>query len=325
MGKLEFAIRRVFQLVLTLWAVGTMLFVIFRLMPGDPTSYILSPGMDAEARRQIVEDFGLNAPMHEQYISFLTNAVFLDFGRSFHTSEPVQDVIFRLLPNTLVLMLAAFTMAYTAGVILGVFVGASRGTKFEKGGIVLALVQRSMPTFWVGILVLWVFGAYLGVIPMAGMRSPGASPDSFLAMVFSLDFFWHLIAPAACLAFYAMGYPLLLMRNSMLEILGEEFIDVCEAKGLKRRTVLFKHAARNAFLPIVTAAAVSLGFAVGGSVLIETVFGWPGLGREMVRSVIRRDFPVAQGAFIMLAGFVITMNFIADLAYGYLDPRVTYD
>jgi peptide/nickel transport system permease protein len=144
-------------------------------------------------------------------------------------------------------------------------------------------------------------------------------------MVFSLDFLHHLLAPALVLAYYFMGYPLLIMRSSMLEVLAEDFIDVCRAKGLKERTIMFRHAARNALLPIVTAAAIALGYAVGGSVLIETVFAWPGIGREMVRAVIRRDFPVAQGTFMVLASTIIILNFVADLAYGYLDPRVTYD
>jgi peptide/nickel transport system permease protein len=144
-------------------------------------------------------------------------------------------------------------------------------------------------------------------------------------MVFSVDFIHHLLAPAFVLAFYLMGYPLLIMRTNMLEVLSEDFIDVCRAKGLTERTIMFKHAARNALLPVLTAAAIALGYAVGGNVLIETVFAWPGIGREMVRAVLRRDFPVAQGTFIVLAGTIIILNFLADLAYGYLDPRVTYD
>lgn len=325
MGKLQFTIRRIFQLVLTLWAIGTILFALFRLMPGDPTSYIISPQMDAESRQQIIEMHGLHEPLHLQYIAFLSNAATLQFGQSFHSNEPVQDILFRLLPNTLVLMLSAFIVAYILGVTIGIISGWNRDSRFERTSIVVALISRSMPTFWVGIIVLWIAGAGLGIIPMAGMRSAGSRPESFLDMITTLDFLHHLIAPAAVLAFYYMGYPLLLMRNNMLEVLAEDFIDVCKAKGLKDRTVMFKHAARNAMLPVVTAAAIALGYAIGGSVLIETVYGWPGLGREMVRAVLRRDYPVAQGAFLLLAASVVFMNFIADLMYSWLDPRVTYD
>jgi peptide/nickel transport system permease protein len=318
-------VRRTLQLVVTLWAVGTVLFGLFRLMPGDPTSYVVSSQMTQEARQQIIASYGLNEPLHVQYIKFLENLVVLNFGQSFHSNQPVTDVIATYLPNTLVLMLTAFTIAYITGITLGVLSGWYRGSRFERSTVITALTARSVPTFYVGLIVLWIFGAGLGVIPMSGMTSLGTQNAGFWEMVFSLDFLHHLAAPAAVLAFYYMGYPLLIMRSSMLEVLSEDFIDVCRAKGLKERTIMFKHAARNALLPIVTAAAIALGYAVGGSVLIETVFAWPGIGREMVRAVLRRDFPVAQGTFIVLAGTIIVLNFLADLAYGYLDPRVTYD
>ncbi|MFO8114049.1 MAG: ABC transporter permease [Halorubrum sp.] len=327
MGKASFVVRRTLQLVVTLWAVGTVLFGLFRLMPGDPTSYVVSSQMTQEARRQLIESYGLNDPLYIQYIRFLENLVVLNFGQSFHSNQPVTDIIATYLPNTLVLMLTAFVIAYAIGITLGVLSGWYRGSRFERSTVITALTARSVPTFYVGLIVLWIFGATFGVIPMSGMTSLGTGGGStgFLDMVFSVDFVRHLVAPAAVLAFYYMGYPLLIMRSSMLEVLSEDFIDVCRAKGLKERTIMFKHAARNALLPIITAAAIALGYAVGGSVLIETVFAWPGIGREMVRAVLRRDFPVAQGTFIVLATTIIFLNFLADLAYGYLDPRVTYD
>ncbi|SNR64198.1 ABC transporter permease [Halorubrum vacuolatum] len=325
MSKASFITRRILQLGVTFWAVGTVLFLLFRLMPGDPTAFVVSAQMTPEARQRVIESFGLNEPLHIQYIQFLQNALTLNFGQSFHTNEPVRDVIWTFLPNTLVLMLTAFVIAYILGVTLGVFTGWYRGSRFEKTTVVTALTARSVPTFYVGLIVLWIFGAGLGVIPMSGMGSAGVEHESFAARVFTLDFLHHLIAPAAVLAFYYMGYPLLIMRSSMMEVLSQDFIDVCRAKGLSERTIMFKHAARNALLPIITAAAIALGYAVGGSVLIETVFGWPGIGREMVNAVLRRDFPVAQGTFMVLAATIIILNFVADLLYGYLDPRVTYD
>ncbi|WP_290814813.1 ABC transporter permease [Halovivax sp.] len=325
MGKAHFVVRRVLQLLVTFWAVGTALFLMFRLMPGDPTSYFVSGQMTQEARQRIIESYGLHEPLHVQYVRFLENALTLNFGQSFHTHEPVRAVIWTYLPNTLLLMLTAFIVAYAFGITAGVFTGWYRGTRGEKATVVTALAARSMPTFWVGLIVLWIFGAWLDVIPMSGMRSPGAGFEETGFVEATLDLLYHLVAPAAVLAFYYMGYPLLIMRSSMLEVLSEDFIDVCRAKGLSERAIMFKHAARNALLPIVTASAIALGYAVGGAVLIETVFGWPGIGREMVRAVLRRDFPVAQGTFMVLAATVIIMNFVADLAYGYLDPRVTYD
>ncbi|WP_049971429.1 ABC transporter permease [Haladaptatus cibarius] len=325
MGKLDFFVRRTLQLGITLWAVATALFMLFRLMPGNPTSYIISPGMTPEVRQRLIDSYGLNDPLWVQYVRYIENLVTLDLGRSFKTNERVVDVLATYLPNTLVLMLTAFVVAYIIGISLGVLTGWYRGSRFEKTAVVTALVGRSIPSFWMGILVLWIFGAQYNLIPMSGMTSLGSGPTTFWDMVFSLDFLKHLVAPVAVLAFYYMGYPLLIMRNSMLETLSEDFIDLCRAKGLTERTIMFKHAARNALLPVLTAAAIAVGYAVGGSVLIETVFGWPGIGREMIRAVLRRDFPVAQGTFLVLALSVIVMNFVADLLYGVLDPRVTYD
>lgn len=325
MGKINFLIRRTIQMLVTLWAVGTVLFFLFRLMPGDPTAYILAPGMDAETRAQIIANYGLNEPLHIQYIKFFQNALMLDFGRSFHTNEPVAQVIVNYLPNTLVLMLTAYVLAYSVGITAGVFAGWNRGSNFERGGVFVALMGRSIPRFWVGIVVLWIFGAWLGVIPMSGMRSMGTVPGSFLDTILSLDFLWHMIGPVLTLGFYFTGYPLLIMRNSMLETLSQDYITLARAKGLSERQVMFNHGARNAMLPVITAAAIAFGFAVGGQVLVEEVFGWPGIGREMIRAVLRRDYPVAQATFLVLASSVIFMNFIADILYGFFDPRVTYD
>ncbi|ADD07528.1 ABC-type transport system permease protein (probable substrate dipeptide/oligopeptide) (plasmid) [Natrialba magadii ATCC 43099] len=325
MSKVNYALRRTGQLVLTIWAIATMLFAMFRMMPGDPTVFLVDEQMDPDQRQALIEQYGLDAPLHEQYIEFMIQIVTLDLGLSFHSRRPVRDVIAIYLPNTLILMLTALVLAYIFGVTFGVIAAWARGSGREKLLVVLALVQRSFPSFWVGLVVLWIFGAYMDVIPMSGMTSREHRPESFFMMITSIDFLWHLIAPASVLAFYSMGYPLLLMRNNMLEVLTEDFIDVCRAKGLSERKVMFKHAARNALLPVVTAGAVAVGYAVGGSVLIETVFGWPGIGREMVNAVLRRDYPVAQGTFILLASTVVFMNFFADLLYSWLDPRVTYD
>jgi peptide/nickel transport system permease protein len=325
MGKANFFVRRTVQLVVTLWAIATALFMLFRLMPGDPTAYIVSPQMTPEVRQRIIESYGLNDPLWVQYLRYIENLATLDLGRSFKTNDQVADILLTYLPNTLVLMLTAFLLAYTVGVTLGVLTGWYRGSQFEKTTVVTALVGRSVPSFWVGILVIWVFGATFDIIPMSGMTSIGTKPSGFVDMVTSADFLHHLVAPVLVLAFYYMGYPLLIMRNSMLETLSEDFIDICRAKGLTDRAIMFKHAARNAMLPVLTAAAIAVGYAVGGSVLIETVFGWPGIGREMIRAVLRRDYPVAQGTFLVLAMSVVVMNFVADLLYGVLDPRVTYD
>jgi len=324
MSKLKFLIRRIGQSIVTLWAVATALFLLMRGMPGDPTSYIVSPDMDPETRARLIESYGLNDPLHVQYIRYMQNLITGDFGQSFHSGLPVTEVMWTYLPNTLILFLAAFFIGYAIALPLGVLTAWYRGSRFEKTTIVTSLMIRSVPAFWIAIIIIWIGGAELNLIPMQGMTSIGSEPNGFWQMVFSFDFLHHFIAPAFVLAISYMAYPLLLMRNSMLEVLGEDFIEVCRAKGLTDWDIMFRHGARNALLPILTAAAVALSGAIGGNVLIETVFGWPGLGREIVRAVLRRDYPVAQGAFIILAGVVIFFNLVADLLYGFLDPRVTY-
>lgn len=325
MGRTQFVVRRCLQLVVTLWAVATALFFMFRSMPGDPTVYIIDNGASQATRERLIESYGLSEPLYIQYLRFIENILTLDFGVSFHTNESVRSIIFRYLPRTLILMLTAFVLAYTVGIIVGVLAGWKRGSKLENGSVYLALTARSFPAFFIGLLVLWIFGAQLELIPMAGINTSGVEYDSIWSLARWVDTARHLIAPASVLGFYLMGYPLLLMRSSMIDVLGEDFIEVARARGLKDRAVMFKHAARNALLPVVTAGAVALGYAVGGSVLIETVFGWPGLGRQMVNAVIQRDYPVAQGMFFVFASSVIILNFIADIAYGFLDPRVSYD
>lgn len=325
MSKLDFFIRRTLQLVVTLWAIASALFIMFRLMPGDPTAYIISPGMGSEVREQIIESYGLNDPLWVQYLRYLENLATLNLGRSFHSGQPVTDILANYLPNTLILMLTAFVLAYIIGVTLGVLTGWHRGSRFEKSTVVTALVGRSVPSFWTGLLALWILGATFDLVPLSGMSSIGNETTGFWKLVFSVDFLHHLVTPVVVLAFYYMGYPLLIMRNSMLDTLSEDFIDICRAKGISERAVMFRHAARNAMLPVVTAAAIAVGFAVGGSVLVETVFGWPGIGRAMINAVLRRDYPVAQGTFFVLSLSVVVMNFVADLLYGVLDPRVTYD
>jgi peptide/nickel transport system permease protein len=244
MSKLNFFVRRAVQLVATLWAIATALFMLFRLMPGDPTAYIISPQMSAEVRQQIIDSYGLNDPLWVQYLRYMENLATLNLGRSFHSKQQVTDILANYLPNTLILMLSAFTLAYTLGITIGVLTGWYRGTRFEKSAVVAALVGRSVPSFWVGILALWIFGATFNLIPMSGMTEMGTETTSFWGMVFSVNFLQHLITPMLVLAFYYMGYPLLIMRNSMLETLSEDFIDIARA-AVTTGSIAFRAAWRN--------------------------------------------------------------------------------
>ncbi len=309
-------------MVLSLFTVITVLFFLFRQVPGGPMAAFTNPRMSQAARQAIIEQYGLNDPLWRQYLRYLENVVQLDFGQSFYYGSSVSSLIADRFLNTMSLMLTAFAISYTVGTYLGAQLGWVRGTTKERAGMVVVLFVRSMPVFWTGMVVLYVFGFQLDIFPIGRMRSTGASYETTVQKFLSPDFLYHLVLPVFTLCTYYTGLPLLLMRNNLLEVLSETYIDTARAKGLTSRRVLFVHAARNAILPVVTAFAIAIGFAVGGQVLIETVFSWPGLGREMVQASLRSDYPVAQGAFTLLSVIVITMNFVADLAYTYLDPRV---
>ena len=325
MGKKEFVIRRIIHIVLLYFAIATMLFFLFRAAPGDPLAAYIGTGFTQEQAAQIRARFGLDQPVYVQYWKFMSNLVVFNFGLSYITGEPVWEIIQSRLWNTLVLMGTSIILAYIIGVPFGAYLAWNRGTKKERLGVIFSLISRSAPVFWTGLLGIWLFSYKLGLVPAGSMSAPGVSYSSKLAQFTSLGFLHHLILPALIQAFYFFSLPALLMRNSMLEVMNEDFVNFAELKGISDFTVMIRHAARNAMLPIVTAFAVAAGFAVGGSVVLETVFAWPGLGREMVRAVVANDYPVAQATFLVLAGLVLVANFLADLAYGYLDPRITYD
>lgn len=314
--------RRLVLMVLSILTVVTILFFLFRMVPGGPMAAIMSPRMSPEAQQRVIEEFGLNEPLWKQYLLYMQNVLQLDFGQSFYYGQSVTGLIADRFINTMSLMLTAFLISYTIGVYLGAQLGWLRGTVKERAGMLLVLLIRSTPVFWTGMIVLYLFAFQLDMFPLGGMRSVTASYSGPIDKLLHPDFLYHLALPVFTLCTYYTGLPLLLMRNNLLEILSEDYIDTARAKGLSNRRILFHHAARNAVLPVVTAFAIAIGFAVGGQVLIETVFSWPGLGREMVKASLRSDYPVAQGAFTLLSVIVITMNFVADLAYTYLDPRV---
>lgn len=321
----KYVVGRIGQLAITYFAFLTILFVIFRLAPGDPTSMYLLEGMTPEAREQLLTELGLNRPMHEQYIEFLRQTVTLDLGTSYRYNSPVADIVVTKFWNTIFLMGPTFFIAYVIGVGVGAFIGWVRGTAKERAGVVLTLIARSSPEFWIGIVMLAVFSFGLGWFPTGGMRSPGFVAESFWGRYLAVDFLRHLALPMMTGIVFYMATPALLMRSSMIQVLDEDFIEIKKAEGIPEYIIMYKHAARNSILPITTVAALVVGLSLGGSLVIETVFSWPGMGREMVQSVQFNDYAVAQAIFFLMGSVVIFMNFVADLAYIYLDPRVKYE
>ncbi len=315
--------ERLVHLILVLWAVATLTFLMFRLMPGDPTLNFLSPVFNDEMRNSLLRGFGLDKPLWDQYLIYLVNLLHGQLGQSFIQSRPVWDILMEALPNTVLLTLVSLIFAYAIGILAGAFLAFHRGGIAEAIAIPSALATRAAPEFWIGMLVLAGFAFQLGWFPTSGAASPGAEVSSLAARIASRDFWWHLCLPALTLTLYLQGLPMLLMRATMLEILNDEFIVMARMKGLSRWSIVIRHAARNALLPVVTTFALGLGASIGGDAVVETVFSWPGIGRVLVTAVQTSDYPLAQGAFIMIAFVLVIMNTIADLAYAALDPRVS--
>ena len=315
--------ERLGHLLLVLWAVASLTFVLFRLMPGDPTLNFLSPQFNEEMRAALMKNFGLDLPLWQQYLIYFGQLLRGDFGRSFLQNAPVAAILWDALPNTVILTLVSLSLAYAFGIVAGAFLAFRRGGVTEAIAIPAALATRAAPEFWLGMLLLALFAFQLGWFPTGGAVSPGETVGGLGDRLGSADFWWHLCLPALTLTLFLQGLPLLLMRATMLEVLNDEFIVMARMKGLSRWSIVMRHAARNALLPVVTAFALGLGASIGGNVVVETVFAWPGIGRVLVQAVQGADYPVAQGAFIMIAFVLVVMNTVADLAYAWLDPRVS--
>lgn len=317
------AAERLGHLLLVLWAVTSLTFVLFRLMPGDPTLNFLSPSFNEETRAMLLRSFGLDRPLWEQYVIYMANLARGELGMSFLQGRSVAALLGDALPNTVLLTLVSLVGAYAFGIVAGAFLAFRRGGVVEALAIPLALATRAAPEFWLGMLLLAGLAFQAGWFPTGGALSPGAHVEGFAALLASPDYWWHLALPALTLMLYLQGLPLLLMRATMLEVLNDEFIVMARMKGLSRWSIVMRHAARNALLPVVTAFALGLGASMGGNVVVETVFAWPGVGRLLVQAVQSADYPLAQGAFLLIAAALVTMNTIADLAYAFLDPRVS--
>lgn len=309
---------------MTAWIVVTILFIVFRLMPGDPAAFLVDPELPEAARIQMRESLGLDRPMLLQYVEYVGNLVRGDLGRSFWYRAPVSTIIGEKMIATLLLAVASFIIAYGVGILGGMAWAATRQSRFEAITNAIVLFIRSVPTFWLGILAVTFFAVQLGWFPASGFRTPGYVANNFVELYFTWDTLRHLALPALVLGITQMAVPMLMVRDSIVELAGEPFMELIRAKGVSRWREL-RHAARNALIPVTTTAAVFLGTAIGGQVLIESVFSYPGLGREIVASVARQDYAMAQSAFFLLSLTVIGFNMLADILYGVLDPRIRGD
>ncbi len=315
--------KKIFQSLITIWIVLTISFILFRVMPGDPTSMFVKSGIDPEVADQIKANYGLNLPLYQQYFVYLKNILMGDFGQSFSFRKPVMEVIGTRLPNTILLALCAQTVAILFGILFGTIAAAHRGKKIDVGLLGFSLFIYAIPAFWFGMVLLVIFGVKLGWVPLFGMETPGLRNITTWQHI--LDVAHHLIVPTITLGLAIFGSYVMIMRSSLLDVFTEEYINTARAKGFGRRYIIRRHALPNAMLPMVTVIATSLGFVVSGAIQTETVFTWPGVGTLLLKALIARDYPLLQGSFIITSFAVVTANFLADIVYMYIDPRIKYE
>lgn len=319
--RLRFILVRMVLSLISLFVVATLLFVIFRAIPGNPSTNFISPGLTEESREIIAGRYGFDQPLHVQYLLYMEGLLVGDLGISISLNEPVIEVLFERTLNTLVLILGAIIVSFIIGPIIGAYFAWKRGSRFERYGTIAVLSLYAAPVFWTGMLGIMLFSFTLGWLPSGGMSSIGATPVTLQERFLTLDFLRHLILPFTVTALYFLSFPTLIMRNTMIDVLGSEFIEMNRAQGLPERRILYKHAARNSLLPVLHYAAIAIGFSFGGSVVIETVFSWPGVGRLLWNAVSSQDYPLAQGGFLMIATMIIALNFVVDIISVYVDPR----
>jgi len=316
-GLRVYILKRLGFAVLMLLGVSLVLFTIMRLAPGGPEAVLIGGEFSAEAAAQIRHRLGLDRPLALQYATWVGAAVRGDLGRSFKTGDPVASLIVDRLGPTLQLTLGALILALVVAIPLGVLSAVRRGSLWDTLGSAISLFGVSFPSFWLGIMLILLFSEALRLLPPSGLSEYGKEGD--LA-----ERLRHAVLPTLTLALIQMAAFMRFTRSSLLEALGQDYVRTARAKGVPGRQVIWRHALRNALIPVVTVVGLSLPTLVGGAVLTETVFAWPGIGRLAVGAVFERDYPVIMGVNLLVAAIVIGANLVTDLAYCLIDPRITY-
>jgi len=321
MNLLRPVASRLGQALLLVLAVVVLNFALVHAAPGDPVETIAgaSGGMSEELKAELRQSYGLDKPLPVQLGVYLARVARLDLGYSYFFNLPVVDLIVERIPATLLLVLSAVLCAFAAGTAIGVLSARKPNGLLSQAITVLSLVGFAAPVFWSGILLMILFASVWPVLPVSDMRSIDGS-SSGLAGV--LDVAWHLVLPMLTLSLVYLAQYSRLARASMLEVLGSDFIRTARAKGLPEGVVLYKHALRNAILPVVTVLGLQFGNVLAGAILVETVFNWPGLGRLAFESVLRRDYPTILGVLLLSSVVVLAMNLLTDLCYRLIDPRI---
>jgi ABC-type dipeptide/oligopeptide/nickel transport system permease component len=313
MGRYIF--RRLLQTVPVLLGVSLLAFAIMHVVPGDPVRLIAGPDAPEDVVERIRGQLGLDRPLYQQYLSFLGRALQGDLGRSLRSRAPVTDEILARFPATLELTTVSMLAAVAVGIPLGLVAAVRRSTWVDYVAMGTSLSTLSLPIFWVAIVAIWLFSLHLGWFPVSGRGGP----------VWEWNGLRHIALPALTLATASVAIISRLTRSGMLEVLGCEYITTARAKGVAPLGVVGKHALKNALIPVVTVVGLQYGFLLGGAVVTETIFAWPGVGRLAMTSILQRDYPVVQGCVLLVAVVFVLINLAVDLLYGWLDPRIRYE
>ncbi|MEC9489013.1 MAG: ABC transporter permease [Halanaerobium sp.] len=332
---LNYILRRILFLIPIMLGVSIIVFAMISLIPGDAAEYILGEHATPEGLAQLREELGLNDPLPVQYYNFLQDVLRGDFGRSLISNEKVTVEVMSRFPATFELTVISMLLAVLVGIPVGILAATKQYSIFDTITLFGALIGISMPIFWLGLMMIWLFSLKLGWLPPSGRISVGIE----LARITNLyivdalvqgnwqalkDVLSHIILPGIALGTIPMAIIVRMTRSSILEVLKQDFIRTAYAKGLKPRVVIFKHALKNALIPVVTTIGLQFGLLLGGAVLTETIFSWPGIGRLSYDAIMSRDYPVVQGAVLLLAFTFVIVNLLVDLSYAIFDPRIRY-
>jgi peptide/nickel transport system permease protein len=302
----RYLIKRLVQSLVTLVVLSMIIFCLTRFT-GDPIVLMLPDDASHEDIVQLRHALGLDRPLPVQYWRFISRAVQGDFGRSIKGQMPVLDLIKDRLPNSIKLAAVSMVITLMLALPLGVMAAVRKGTAIDTVANIVAVLGQSLPQFWVGIVLIQIFAVYLRLLPVAGTGSV-----------------YHYILPGFTLGWFLVAGIMRLLRSSMLEVLDSEFVKLARIKGLSPRAVIWKHALKNALIPVLTFGAIYLAILMTGAILVETVFAWPGIGQLIYQGIVYRDFPVVQAVVLLTAFVVVTVNLLVDITYAYIDPRIRY-
>ncbi len=304
----RYIIRRLILAIPVLFGVSLGVFLMLQLVPGDPALVVAGDSASPETIARIRHELGLDQPLPIQYLTFLEHLLHGSLGKSIRSNREVMTEILERFPYTLALALAAVVLSTVFGVAMGIFAAINRGRAADFVTMGIAIIGLSVPTFWIALLLIMLFALTLRWLPVTGASS------------------WQaLLMPAVALSLHSAAVKARITRSSMLEVMGQEYIRTARAKGLRERGVILRHALKNALIPISTLIGLQFGSLLGGAFIIETIFGWPGVGRLAVQAIFNRDFPIIQGTVLLIAVAYLLSNLVVDIVYGWLDPRIRYN